>query len=240
MIRDNNYIQIEGWMINKLKLTGTELMVYALIYGFSQDGMSRFCGSAAYVAEWTGTSKVTVFSILKRLQEKNLIRKIERYENNVKYCEYSVILDTPKDTKPENPPLNPQEPKSKKEQAEPKKKEKLIEREPVNDLEKIEKAYLLNYEKLKQTGEVKTEEPIVNWGAARKLEKEYVQRYGLDVVLRAVKESVCDDFSVSSGYCLTTILSSGVLSRLVNGGKSKKGNCFTGGGVDTFTGEIKF
>ena len=240
MIRDNNYIQIEGWMINKLKLAGTELMVYALIYGFSQDGISRFSGSAAYIAEWIGTSKVTVFSLLKKLQEKNLIRKIERYENSVKYCEYSVILDTPEGAKPSAPPSVPQESKTKKEKPEQGKKEKLVDRDPVNDLEKVEKEYLLNYERLRQSGVVSTDEPIVNWGIARKLEKDCIQRYGLNVVLESVRASAGDDFSVSSGYCLTTILSSGVLARLINGTQNKKKNTLTGTGVDSFTGKINF
>ena len=36
---NENYILITGWMVNELKLKGSELFVYALIYGFSQDGI---------------------------------------------------------------------------------------------------------------------------------------------------------------------------------------------------------
>ena len=35
-IKNENYVLIQGWMINELKLKGNELLIYALIYGFSQ------------------------------------------------------------------------------------------------------------------------------------------------------------------------------------------------------------
>ena len=37
-MKDENYIVLQGWMINKLNLKGNELTVYALIYGYSQNG----------------------------------------------------------------------------------------------------------------------------------------------------------------------------------------------------------
>lgn len=237
MIYDNNYIQIEGWMINKLNLSGNELLVYALIYGFSQDGVSRFCGSVAYITEWVGTSRVTVFTTLKKLEEKKLITKFERFERGVKYCEYATVVNLNKSNKAKP---HQQAVRLLKENIVTQKNEKLIDREPKNDLEKVEKEYLLNYKRLKQSGVVNTDEPIINWGIARKLEKDCIQRYGVDVVLEAIKTSVNDDFSVSSGYCLTTILSSGVLARLINGTQNKKNNTITGVGVDLFTGKIDF
>lgn len=36
LIKDENHIVIEGWMVTKLKLVGNELIIFALIYGFSQ------------------------------------------------------------------------------------------------------------------------------------------------------------------------------------------------------------
>lgn len=75
MIKNENYIQISGWMINELKLKGTELLIYALIYGFSQDGKSAFSGSISYIMEWTNSSNRTVISALQSLCEKKLIQK---------------------------------------------------------------------------------------------------------------------------------------------------------------------
>ena len=34
-MENNNYINIQGWMINNLGLKGNALVIYAIIYGFS-------------------------------------------------------------------------------------------------------------------------------------------------------------------------------------------------------------
>lgn len=87
-IKSNNFINIQGWMVTKLGLKGNELIIYAIIAGFSQDGESTFHGSLSYLSEWTNTSKQTVINCLNSLQEKGLILKNEFYINNVKNCEY--------------------------------------------------------------------------------------------------------------------------------------------------------
>ena len=48
-IRNENYIVITGWMINELALKPNELLVYALIHGFCQDGKSAFIGGIKYI-----------------------------------------------------------------------------------------------------------------------------------------------------------------------------------------------
>ena len=35
-MKNENYITIQGWMVNELKLTGNDLICYALIYGFTK------------------------------------------------------------------------------------------------------------------------------------------------------------------------------------------------------------
>ena len=37
MVKNENYLVIQGWMITELKLKGNELLIYAIIYGFSQN-----------------------------------------------------------------------------------------------------------------------------------------------------------------------------------------------------------
>ena len=93
-MKNNNYITIQGWMINELKLKGTELMAYAVIYGFSQDEQSVFSGTLGYLAEWVGVSKQAMCSTLKRLVEKNLIIKIEKVVNGVTLYDYKTIQET--------------------------------------------------------------------------------------------------------------------------------------------------
>ena len=50
-IKDENYYVIQGFMINLLGLKGVALNVYAIIYGFTQDGESEFTGSLQYLCE---------------------------------------------------------------------------------------------------------------------------------------------------------------------------------------------
>ena len=92
----------------------------------------------------------------------------------------------------------------------------LLDRVPKNDMEKVEKAYLENYDILYRSGVVKLEKPVINWNASRKLTKDCLEKYGLDVILSAIKKSVDNKFVVSKGYVLTMILSAGVLSQLIN------------------------
>ena len=88
MIASNNYINIQGWMVTELGLKGNELLVFAVIYGFSQDGVSKYSGGLRYLAEWTNSTKQGILKNLKSLEKKGLICKKEYEKNRVKYCEY--------------------------------------------------------------------------------------------------------------------------------------------------------
>lgn len=91
-MKDNTYITIQSWMITELDLKGTELIVYATIFGFSQDGESRFKGSRQYLAEWCNGTIRSVQTALNSLVEKGLIQKFDSTVNNVKLCEYVAIF----------------------------------------------------------------------------------------------------------------------------------------------------
>lgn len=54
-MRNEDYIVIQGWM-RGLGLTDKQLLVYAMIWGFSRDGRSRMRGSAKYIAAAAGCS----------------------------------------------------------------------------------------------------------------------------------------------------------------------------------------
>lgn len=91
-IRDDNYYQITGWMINRLNLKGTPLKVFAIIYGFSQDGESEFNGSRQYLVDFTNSSKPTVDKALDELCESEYIFKNSKVINNIKINSYKVNL----------------------------------------------------------------------------------------------------------------------------------------------------
>lgn len=95
-IRDDNYYQVTGWMLNRLGLKGTALQVYAIIYGFTQDGESEFKGSLQYLMDFTNASRPTVIKALQDLTEKGLILKTENRVNGVKLNTYKVSLQVVK------------------------------------------------------------------------------------------------------------------------------------------------
>ena len=87
-LSNKNYINIQAWMVKELNLTGNDLICYALIYGFSQDGKSEFNGSLSYIAEWLNTSRQTARLIVKRLVDNGVIEKRDTVINGVKFCRY--------------------------------------------------------------------------------------------------------------------------------------------------------
>lgn len=91
-VPDERYFVVMGWMPNRLGLKGIPLQLYAIIYGFSQDGESGFEGSLQYLCDFTGATKPTVIKGLKDLVEAGLIQKAEKPSNGVKFCSYRAIL----------------------------------------------------------------------------------------------------------------------------------------------------
>lgn len=89
-LANENYVCIQGFMVNELNLKGNELIIYAIIYGFSQVNNSEYNGSLQYLANWTNSTKHGVMKNLKSLVEKELIEKKENYINGVKFVTYYV------------------------------------------------------------------------------------------------------------------------------------------------------
>ena len=89
-VKDTNSFTIHAWMATKLKLSGNELLLYALIFTFSQDGKSEFFGSRSYLSDFINASKRTVDGVLTSLQEKGLIKKRVQVTNGVTNNFYSV------------------------------------------------------------------------------------------------------------------------------------------------------
>lgn len=89
-MKENTYFVVQSWM-SDMGLKGNDLIIYAIIYGFSQDGESRFTGSLQYLADWCNATKAGVQKNLKNLIDMGLIEKHESFKNNIKFCEYSCI-----------------------------------------------------------------------------------------------------------------------------------------------------
>lgn len=89
-VKDDNFFLVSGWMLNRLDLKGAALQVFAIIYGFSQDGEGSFTGSLQYLMDFTNASKNTVLKALKDLTDLEYITKSENTINGVRFCTYKT------------------------------------------------------------------------------------------------------------------------------------------------------
>lgn len=87
-MKSSSFYVIQGWMINELQLKGNELLVFAIIYGFSKDNQGKFDGSLKYLSDATGSSRSTIIKTLNSLLEKEFILKEVITVNNIQFCKY--------------------------------------------------------------------------------------------------------------------------------------------------------
>lgn len=110
----DNYINIQGWMVTDLGLAGNELICYAVIYGFSQDGESQMTGGLSYLESCMNVSRQGVIKILKKLLAKELIKREENitdckrvfYYVNKDYKGYVNRVNQGYVNKVDKPPIN--------------------------------------------------------------------------------------------------------------------------------------
>lgn len=93
-------------MLTDLDLHGKELMAYAIIYGFSQDGAGWFVGGRSYVAEWIGCNDKTAGALLKSMTDKGLLVRREAVTDTGKTYRYQAVAPRAKNahTSGENEP----------------------------------------------------------------------------------------------------------------------------------------
>lgn len=74
-MKDENYYTVHGWMINQLRLKGTEKDIYAIVYGFTQDGKTEFRGGLDYLQSCTGISESNIKTAINKLVKRGLLIK---------------------------------------------------------------------------------------------------------------------------------------------------------------------
>lgn len=91
-IREDNFFTVQGWMITELGLKGNALMLYAIIYGFSQTTNTEFTGSIDYLCSWLGgVSRPTVINTLDSLVEQGLLTKSSTTKGALVYNRYTAV-----------------------------------------------------------------------------------------------------------------------------------------------------
>lgn len=89
------YVVLQRFMVDELDLTGDELLAYAIIYGFCQDGVSACRCSRGYFAYWLGKSKTTVNRVLDSLVAKGCIVRAHETADGQIYPRYLLGPSAP-------------------------------------------------------------------------------------------------------------------------------------------------
>lgn len=93
-IQPKNHIVVQGWMVTDLHLSGNDLLLYALIHGFSQEENQWCTCGLQYMGDWLNIKdKSNVRRIINRLVENNHIVKVDEMINGVKFCKYRSLFD---------------------------------------------------------------------------------------------------------------------------------------------------
>ena len=78
-------------MVTDYNLNGNKLLIYALIWGFSQDDQSCFYGSVSYIVDYFKLSKRAVLNLLGELEKDGLIRKWSETVNGRPTNRYAAL-----------------------------------------------------------------------------------------------------------------------------------------------------
>ena len=103
MLKTNSFFVIHSFMVTDLGLSGNDLNVYAIIYGFSQDGESVFKGSRQYLADWCNSTVRGIQKNLNHLMEMHLIEQVYHSPDNHE-VHYRAIVPNKQDTDEQSSP----------------------------------------------------------------------------------------------------------------------------------------
>lgn len=84
VLANENGFYVAGWMVKDLGLKGNALMIYAVIYGYSQNGKDDYHAGNKYLAEFLGIHPNSVSNTLAELVERGLLTKEEENLNGWK------------------------------------------------------------------------------------------------------------------------------------------------------------
>jgi hypothetical protein len=121
----------------------------------------------------------------------------------------SKVNNCGSDEPPDEKPFSGQKPDNPK-------KSPLRERDPENDMEKVEKAYLQDWDVLFSRGKVATPEPAVSWSKTRKLLKQHFVKIKPEQIITALEKGMNDDLVMRNAYSLSFMLTDTHLNRLIN------------------------
>ena len=92
LVSRDSYYTVYGFMRSDMHLEKTELLVFALIYGYFRN-CSPFTGSRKYISEWVGSGFSAVKDAIDSLVKKGYISIIKRRERGINITEYAVNIE---------------------------------------------------------------------------------------------------------------------------------------------------
>ena len=90
---EENNFEIKRWMIKELHLTGNDLIVFAAIYHFSDNGKNMYTGGRCFLSRFLEITPPTIDQTLKRLIKKRLITKMPTTKNNAVFYNYRIVFE---------------------------------------------------------------------------------------------------------------------------------------------------
>ena len=101
-----NYIVIQPWMFKNLKLSVNEALVFAIIYGFSQDNQSWYRGGSYYIEQTTPLTQRTAKTHLATLESLGVIEMQKETVNGVVHNIYRTVPDVEELVIPDEEPAS--------------------------------------------------------------------------------------------------------------------------------------
>lgn len=196
------YLTIQGWMIEDLHLSGTELLVFALINGFCQgdeespEEYNCHC-SVSTMAHRTGVTERSVQIALRNLEKKKLIAS----ENRSGKCTLYRVTQDAFEAEPE--PV--------------KKEHKKTEPKGDTPSSQIKQEYMKVVKKGVELGILPTEQVALNSGLINKRIKDLLDK-GItpERARRTFEEMLKDDFCVKElGFELASLCSETIFCRML-------------------------
>ena len=94
-MKNENYFQVQYWMINELKLKGNELMLFAIIHGFTKSRKGKYHGSQRFISEALKISRLTAGRTINKLLDKDFIIRTSEshYVSNINESYYVDNID---------------------------------------------------------------------------------------------------------------------------------------------------
>ena len=92
-MKETDYILVQAPMVSELHLTGSSLMLFAMIYSFTRDGKHTFHGSFNYISEWLSIDRRTVIETVDILERSGYINVTQVKDGERTINEYTTNYD---------------------------------------------------------------------------------------------------------------------------------------------------